>query len=73
MHNSSMTGMPCFSASPSHTHTHTHTYTEKTTPPVVNAGRNHTVVFPDDSVTLDGSKSNNDDNSISSYVWTQVR
>lgn len=51
-------------------------YTEKTTPPVANAGANQTVEYPNDNVLLDGSGSNNgdhEDNSVSNFIWTQIR
>ncbi|MEO5581337.1 MAG: PKD domain-containing protein [Saprospiraceae bacterium] len=41
-------------------------------PPKANAGNDTTIILPSSSVTLDGSRSTDPDNNISSYVWTKI-
>ena len=41
-------------------------------PPVANAGPDQTIQLPTNSVTLDGSKSNDPDGTIASYSWINV-
>jgi hypothetical protein len=41
-------------------------------PPVANAGPDHTITLPINSVNLDGSGSTDPDNNIISYVWTKI-
>jgi ribosomal protein L14 len=41
-------------------------------PPVANAGPSITIILPDNSVTLDGSKSSDADGTINAYSWTQI-
>lgn len=41
-------------------------------PPVANAGENIVVLIPEETATLDGSLSNDDDNQIIDYSWEQV-
>ncbi|MDR1113543.1 MAG: hypothetical protein LBL50_00440, partial [Candidatus Margulisbacteria bacterium] len=40
--------------------------------PTANAGTDQSITLPTDSVTLDGSTSNDSDGSIASYEWTQI-
>lgn len=41
-------------------------------PPVAIAGNDTSIVLPVDIVTLDGSKSADPDNNITSYIWTKI-
>ncbi len=41
-------------------------------PPVANAGNSITVTLPTNTATLDGSKSNDADGTLSAYSWTRV-
>lgn len=41
-------------------------------PPKANAGSDTTIILPSSSVTLDGSRSTDPDNNISSYKWTKI-
>ena len=41
-------------------------------PPVANAGQDHVITLPTDTVTLDGSQSADPDNNITAYQWTKV-
>jgi N-acetylneuraminic acid mutarotase len=41
-------------------------------PPVANAGRDIVIILPASTIILDGSKSVDPDNNISSYQWTKV-
>ena len=41
-------------------------------PPVANAGPDQAITLPVNSVTLDGSKSSNPDNNITTYAWTKI-
>lgn len=41
-------------------------------PPVANAGPDQKIMLPTSSANLDGSKSGDPDNSISSYRWTKI-
>jgi hypothetical protein len=41
-------------------------------PPVANAGSDQTITLPINAVTLDGSKSTDPDNNITSYAWTKL-
>ncbi len=41
-------------------------------PPVANAGNNQTITLPANSVTLDGSGSEDPDGTITSYSWTKM-
>ncbi|KAM9666223.1 LOW QUALITY PROTEIN: dyslexia-associated protein KIAA0319 homolog [Trichechus inunguis] len=44
---------------------------ENNSPPTAQAGGRHILVLPNNSITLDGSRSN-DDQGIVSYLWTRV-
>jgi hypothetical protein len=41
-------------------------------PPVANAGKDTTIAFPSNALTLDGSGSSDPDNNITSYAWTKI-
>jgi PA14 domain/Secretion system C-terminal sorting domain/PKD domain len=41
-------------------------------PPVANAGASRSITLPVNSITLDGSLSNDTDGTISAYGWTQI-
>jgi len=41
-------------------------------PPVANAGSDQTITLPINALTLDGSKSTDPDNNITSYAWTKL-
>ncbi|PVD53388.1 hypothetical protein DC498_05820 [Terrimonas sp.] len=41
-------------------------------PPVANAGSGQTIILPDNSITLDGSKSSSSSGSIVNYEWKQI-
>jgi PKD domain/Kelch motif len=41
-------------------------------PPIANAGLDHAITLPTDSVSLDGSLSSDPDGSISGYLWTKI-
>jgi len=45
---------------------------EDNEPPVANAGADTIVLLPLDSVTLDGSSSNDQDGNINEFLWTQI-
>jgi len=41
-------------------------------PPAANAGVDQTIIFPTNTINLDGSGSTDPDNNISSYLWTKI-
>ena len=41
-------------------------------PPIANAGPDHVITLPTDSVSLDGSASSDPDGSISNYLWSKI-
>jgi len=44
----------------------------KNKPPIANAGPDHVITLPTDSVLLNGSNSRDPDGIISSYLWTKI-
>jgi len=45
---------------------------DRNKPPVANAGPNHVITSPTDSISLDGSASNDPDGMISEWLWTKI-
>jgi len=45
---------------------------EKNEPPIAVAGPDQVITLPTDSISLDGSGSNDPDGSISSFLWTKI-
>lgn len=41
-------------------------------PPIANAGNDTTITFPYNTVNMDGSRSTDPDNNITSYQWTKI-
>src|SRR5688572_14937626 len=41
-------------------------------PPIANAGKDTAIIFPDDSLSLNGSASTDPDGTIASYKWTKI-
>jgi hypothetical protein len=41
-------------------------------PPIANAGNDATITFPYNTVNMDGSRSTDPDNNITSYRWTKI-
>jgi hypothetical protein len=41
-------------------------------PPIARAGADHNIIFPANSVSLDGSSSSDPDNNITGYTWTKI-
>jgi len=47
-------------------------YSTTNHPPIANAGNDTTIALPNNSINLDGSRSTDPENNITSYAWTKI-